>query len=1106
MRIEVDPEVLIGAGKTMGSLGGQLAALMGALGPMLSDGIASGLDPAGFEFALKYEDAAQKFSDGLAAAANAFNAVGYKLEASGHNYANADAVSTIGGAGPTGRVGEVPSETKAADAAAFPNFSVVPPPSHWNLILRFLALRQWPSGNPSLLRVTAEHWRNLAKGFAVIGNEVAGSRTAVSTQKIPESPQIAKAHDDLAAGVSDLASQASELVVLVEDFARVVQETQDAIRRLLERISLEGLLDFIGGIFTGEADDILREIAQDVQTLLENFQRQVKAVGGLLGELTEALGDTVTKLQKHVDVTLRELLGDEVGGAISAAFKVQTDLSTGVLTGAVNTVAGVVAMADIDTWQGMAETAWAVIQDPTKADDVAIAVAQEFFATDKITGDNPARGIGEAGFNVATLFVPGGALSKTGNVAKGVNWARHRFGSPDSPAPDTAPTFGSHDLEGLGDSSGLGTRPTDVTDVRPGAIPDSVIGPIPPNGVDAPPNPRGLEGPAGPPDPPSPQAGTPGGREDHGDGGGSGPPPPPDPPERTPGPSDSGPGRSDGPPPQSPASQGPSSGSADPPRTAPGHAPSADDPAPPATPQTLESSTPSDQLTSGGSPSETGSPTIHEPAAPEASAGGHAPEQHAGGTGTGEDSAQPPMVNDAPGESRQPDTDEHTARPDERTHTPADQQPANSPAAERPSGHERTGDGGQTREPAHAVGDSEAKRHEPAGVMPIGMGGFGTPMASHGSGSTSGSTNGSTAAPQTATPDAATRNPDGKGSQATSPESPRAQHPAATGPAAGDKPSAPVNTTKQPTAGIAGDSRLRESTDVTRHAIDGSPSNRIDAKNLDRSDSSTGHSTKPDVTLPDSSQAGASASASRQPETIGPSSSAITEQATDNRAEAGPTGRQVADPVRSSEPAGEGWKRLPDSFQDPAPSQTWPFTDNPVDPAAMNPDVARLIGDPAAPFGRDAQGNPFTPEAYAEQFHKLGPDGQKWVNFPENDGAVPNTKVAFSDFEQFKKYYGNRFDRIGDAKGKYFGLIEEGRPATWEERAMHVNSLREPYKTFTLDHLPEGWKIEISQIAAGLGQPGGGLQVRIMDERGVFQSIQQLATIDNGVVRVDKPS
>jgi hypothetical protein len=342
--------------------------------------------------------------------------------------------------------------------------------------------------------------------------------------------------------------------------------------------------------------------------------------------------------------------------------------------------------------------------------------------------------------------------------------------------------------------------------------------------------------------------------------------------------------------------------------------------------------------------------------------------------------------------------------------------------------------------------------------------------------------------------------------QGKSPESPRAQQPGAAGPVSGDRPSAPVNTTKQPTTGTAGDARLRESTDAARQAVDGAPSNGIDAKDLDETDFPAAHFTGRDDRSPDSGETAPSATTSLHSETPGPSSSAITEQMTGHPAEAGPENPEVADPVRSSEPAGEGWERLPDSLHDPGPSQPWPFADNPVDPAIMNPDVARLIEDPTAPFGRDARGDPFTSESYADQFHKLGPEGQQWVNFPDNDGAVPNTKVAYSDFEQFKQHYGNRFDRIGDDKGKYFGLIEEGRPATWEERAMHVNSLREPYKTYTLDHLPEGWRIEISQIAAGLGQRGGGLQVRIMDEKGVFQSVQQLANIDNGVVKVDKPS
>ncbi len=157
--------------------------------------------------------------------------------------------------------------------------------------------------------------------------------------------------------------------------------------------------------------------------------------------------------------------------------------------------------------------------------------------------------------------------------------------------------------------------------------------------------------------------------------------------------------------------------------------------------------------------------------------------------------------------------------------------------------------------------------------------------------------------------------------------------------------------------------------------------------------------------------------------------------------------------------------------------------------------------DPSAPLGRDSDGNPYTSERYAEEFNNLGPKGQHWVNFPDNDGAVPGTRVAYSDFDQFTRDYGNQFDRIGDDKGKYFGVIEDGRPASWEERAMHVSSLRDPYSTFTVDHLPEGWKIEVSEIASGLGQPGGGLQARIMDETGKFWPVEELLTIDDGVIR-----
>lgn len=124
--IEVDPDALIAAGKQMGSLGTQLGMLSDALGQLVSGGIASGTDPAGLNFGLKYGDQAQEFADGLADGANSFKSVGYMIEATGYNYKNADAVSTVGGSGPTGGLGAEPSPTAAGDAATGPNGVMIP--------------------------------------------------------------------------------------------------------------------------------------------------------------------------------------------------------------------------------------------------------------------------------------------------------------------------------------------------------------------------------------------------------------------------------------------------------------------------------------------------------------------------------------------------------------------------------------------------------------------------------------------------------------------------------------------------------------------------------------------------------------------------------------------------------------------------------------------------------------------------------------------------------------------------------------------------------------------------------------------------------------------
>lgn len=1080
IRIEVDPQVLIRAGESMLSLGNQLDMLMGALGPMLSSGIASGIDLAGLAMALDYGDLTQEFSNTLANGANTFKIVGLRLQASGHNYANADAVSTIGGGAPTGGGKGKFDETKPVDARDSPSLSVVPPPPAWYLVGSFLGPTAWPSGNPAMLRLTAAQWENLATGFSAVSNQVSGSSTAVSTQKIPEASQIAQAHADLADGVADLANQATNLAETLNTFADNVQETQDAIRRLLDRVaSIDGIIDTVKGIFTGDALDIIKEVVEDIRTLLGNFQRQVKAVGALLEELKNALNDTVTKFQKWADKNLREILGDQVGGAISDIIKFQTDLSTGVLNGVINTVAGTVAFADFDTWKGLGETALAVIKDPSLIDDIGIAAGKEFFAWDQLTGENPGRGIGEAGFNIAGLFV-GGPLSKGGTVAKGVNKVRRAFEHADSPSLDLP---GRHGLDG-DDLSVTGSRVPEVPEIRQGGIPDSVINPVPSNRPDAPSNPGGPEAPVRASEPPGPTTNNPGGTRPPGGGDG----PPPDSPHRPVGPADPGPTRGDAPPPHTPStpesSQSGSSSVGEPGirgNPEPSHTPPSVDQTPQHAP---EPATPAAQNDAPHASTESNSTPTHQPSTSDAPASTHSPTQHTGGSVSGEHSAISSDGNIGSAEHHRPVADESRNWADEQAHRPADQQPARS-AADQPVAHDRNSvETNESREPAYS---SAVNGSQPAmgPMMSPGVGsGPGSPMTPHSSGPVHGAGESHSPAAKSPTPDTPTRGPEARPSHSGSPETAKAQQPNAVGPTPGSTPSVPVNP---------GD-RLTHSADRTAPSkVDGNAAHsdigKRDPLLLDRS-------------TPDATSQHSETASSRHPiddtNTRPPHADVPGESSPDTstgiHATTSDGGPQ--NPLHSHDDAGEGWKRLGDKpldphYGEPLPNH-WPFDDDPLDPAHINADVAKLITDPEAPYGRAPDGQPYSRPEYEERFNKLSDKGDHWQNFPGNDGAALGTRVAFDNLKSFREIFGDLLDRIGRDNGSYLGLMEDGRHAPWEARAMHVDSLRDSLQTFRLSNLPENWTIEVSRIGPGLGQPGGGIQIRILDEAGVAVPVKIL--------------
>lgn len=482
----MEPQGLITAGEQIGALGTQLGMLSKALGQVLASGIASGNDAAGMNFGVTYSREADGFASGLAEAANAFTNVGLMLEATGYNYRNADAASVAGGPGPSGGPSGEPGKIEAGDAPYGPNGATVPPPGSWYLVQPLLNVipgfgvlagtaMTWPNGNSALMNVTAAQWRNLSQGLALFEPAMAAAKALAGGQIIPEGGDITKALADLGLGVSNLSNLAGSMATAVSDFATGVQETQDAIRRLLDRLSLEGLWDTVTGLLTGEGDDILREIARDVGTVLENFQDQVKGLVGLLGELGVLLGEAATAFQKWIRPVLVEAFGDQHGNMLADAVTFYTDVQVGSVAALVGLVADTVALADPDTWKGMADMALSIAKDPSTIDDVLLGMGKEFIALDQIQGEHPGRGIGAAGFNIASLFVPGGALSKTGTLAKGLTATRGLFSGGLPGSLGRLPGVGGN-TPNMPDLPDAPAAP-DIPEIRSPGVPESVLAP-----------------------------------------------------------------------------------------------------------------------------------------------------------------------------------------------------------------------------------------------------------------------------------------------------------------------------------------------------------------------------------------------------------------------------------------------------------------------------------------------------------------------------------------------------------------------------------------------------------------------------------------------------
>ena len=124
---------------------------------------------------------------------------------------------------------------------------------------------------------------------------------------------------------------------------------------------------------------------------------------------------------------------------------------------------------------------------------------------------------------------------------------------------------------------------------------------------------------------------------------------------------------------------------------------------------------------------------------------------------------------------------------------------------------------------------------------------------------------------------------------------------------------------------------------------------------------------------------------------------------------------------------------------------------------------------------------------------------KEWVDhWPPNDGYEGEPTV-YSSVAEYVEDFGKDVDRIGHPSGSYLGAIEDGVPASFEERSLRPTSVNDYYYQyeFTEAPLPEGWTIKSGKAAAWNQQPGGAAQLQVMKSDGEPASVQELLAKGN---------
>ncbi|MCV7227130.1 NAD(+)--arginine ADP-ribosyltransferase [Mycolicibacterium komossense] len=442
----VDPAALDGAGASLVDVGKDIGLTLSTLSGTLSGcGSMCGNDPVGEAMGNAYDRSADALLKGMATARNGLVNLGDGVRMSAFNYSIAEAQSDVSGRAqplpaPTanGKISasSAPSSVGAGDSA----------PAGWGWVAKYIGMI-WPNGDSAKLRSAAGAWVAAGTQLLVTEASAAGPLGIVGTQQIPEGEMMGQMFPASLSAASQIMSATASLASTLTTYAGQIDATHAAIVDLLSRICdpMTGIKE-IWDILTDEDEDEIKQIADDIKTVVDSFSAEASALATQISTEVSAVENVMSGLAPVADKVWDQFLhGTDVGRAINQvgqAFK-GVGLEAGEIVG------------------GLAEDAWKYNQIRALVDpkgffgdlnkevegvaplvglggegapgvlDLWKQVGKDVSHWD-MWSTNPAEALGRTVTDVGSFFIPGGAEAKVANATKALeNVADHLPGVAD---------------------------------------------------------------------------------------------------------------------------------------------------------------------------------------------------------------------------------------------------------------------------------------------------------------------------------------------------------------------------------------------------------------------------------------------------------------------------------------------------------------------------------------------------------------------------------------------------------------------------------------------------------------------------------------------------